>query len=74
MQKILRIRDRDMSLKFLFWAFFLVSVCHTLADLNKDIELQNNSSKVLSRKRRYLVFPEGSSLQLGMSTTLNNSD
>ncbi|KAJ8979133.1 hypothetical protein NQ317_016751 [Molorchus minor] len=33
-------------------------------DLNNDINNSNETEKTLSRKRRYLVFPTGSSLQL----------
>lgn len=41
----------------------------TLQSLQEDIAIQidnkNDSKKTLSRRKRYLVFPEGSSLQLG---------
>lgn len=40
----------------------------TLGSLNEDIEFSlkdHNDTHLLSRPRRYLVFPEGSSFQLG---------
>lgn len=44
----------------------LLVVRSTLQNLLDDINVRlNDTEKGLSRKRRYLVFPEGSSLQLG---------
>jgi hypothetical protein len=48
----------------LFVAIFMIKI--TLQTLQDDIAAQMNATeKTLTRKRRYLIFPEGSSLQLG---------
>lgn len=54
---------------------FWILLTKFLATLNCDaqtIENEFNSEKLLSRHRRYLVFPEGSSLQLGKLNFLLN--
>lgn len=42
----------------------LLDEIHAVSATKPDIQL-NQSERILSRKRRYLIFPSGSSLQLG---------
>lgn len=47
----------------LFWMILFYIGCISIA-LNDD-KTEQKSERILSRKRRYLIFPIGSSLQLG---------
>lgn len=59
--------------KILFHSLTLIAIAmKTSADIERNRYsfdengfYNKNSDKLLSRKKRYLVFPEGSSLQLG---------
>lgn len=39
---------------------------------NDTNDMANNNERILSRKRRYLIFPPGSSMQIGNSTLIDN--
>lgn len=39
---------------------------------NDTNDMTNNNERILSRKRRYLIFPPGSSMQIGNSTLIDN--
>lgn len=52
----------------IFCVLFTSKLIDAVDTLNEDIQfsLNNDKMKLLSRRRRYLTFPEGSSLQLGI--------
>lgn len=54
--------------------FILAAYCQVLYDItNKTSGIPvHDKSEVLSRRKRFIVFPEGSSVQLGK--VLNNKD
>lgn len=55
-----------MYFKLLLVAAATLSIfLQVVAAVDDDLQARNGSVKILSRKKRYLVFPEGSSLQLG---------
>lgn len=62
-----------MTLKIVFLLFFLTFV-KMHAGLNFTSEDINERSVVLSRRKRFLVFPEGSSFQLGKYFQLTYKD
>lgn len=65
-------RIRNTRMNYLIKIIILLLCCIDIVILentsigNGTLEMyRNEKGKVLSRKKRYLIFPEGSSLQLG---------
>lgn len=46
----------------------LFNLVECLSTIRQDDRVKGQSDRILSRKRRYLIFPVGSSLQLGEIT------
>lgn len=62
-------RRKLYTISWILWTFLLqllISICCG-GDAIEDNIVKGNE-RILSRQRRYLIFPEGSSLQLSMYT------
>lgn len=59
-----------LKLSFIMATLAILKVAMGIED--DEFQKKNESLKILSRKKRYLVFPEGSSLQLGEYIYSNN--
>lgn len=49
------------------WCVFIMISCQTVTNTSSDL----NSSRALSRRKRFIIFAEGSSFQLGKSCAIN---
>lgn len=56
----------------LYWgtlclAIFKLTIASDIQDIEQPLtECNETKSRILSRRKRFLVFPEGSSVQIGM--------
>lgn len=53
-------------IKYSYAVYNLCTFLMLFVTIKADRKEDTQDEKILSRKRRFLVFPEGSSLQLGM--------
>lgn len=70
----IKIRSAKMQNRLIAPSWLLVTVWLFIAvNCNSDYDENSNSHALLSRRRRYLIFPSGATLQVGKYKTIHIS-